>query len=61
MLDFFLFVFHYCSLVSFMCFKINEIQTVKILVNYAALVESVEHENPAFQANFYGQNQDDTK
>jgi hypothetical protein len=30
-----------------MCFKTNDINTVKILVNYAVLVESVEQENPA--------------
>ena len=44
-----------------MCFKINEIQTVKILVNYAVLVEIVEHENPAVSGDLFGHNQDDTK
>jgi hypothetical protein len=33
---------------------VNEIQTVKILVNYAfTLVESVEHENPAVSGGFF--------
>jgi hypothetical protein len=41
------FVFHYCSLVSYICFKINKMQTVKILVNNAVFDKSVEHENPA--------------
>ena len=35
-----------------MCFKINEIQTVKMLVNYAVLVKSVEYENPAVLVEF---------
>jgi hypothetical protein len=40
---------------------VNEIQTIKILVNYVVLVESVEHENPAVSGEFLGQDQDDTK
>jgi hypothetical protein len=29
-------------------------QTVKIFVNYAVIVESVKHENPAFAGEIFG-------
>jgi hypothetical protein len=36
-----------------MCFKINELQTLKIFVNYAVIVEIVEHENPAVSGEIF--------
>jgi hypothetical protein len=48
-------VFLFSIIVALFCICVNKIQTVKILVNYAILVESVEHENPLFRANFLGQ------
>ena len=49
-------VFLFSIIVALFLICVNEIQTVKILVNYAVLVEIVENENPAVSGEI-----DDTK
>jgi hypothetical protein len=54
-------VFLFSINVALFLIYVSEIQTVKILVNYPVLVESVEHDNPAVSGAILGQNQDDLK
>jgi hypothetical protein len=43
----------FSDIVALFLICVNEIQTVKILVNYVVLVESVEHENPTVSGEFF--------